>query len=186
MTYTISYTASPPSVRNTAEPAGAVWLHRDTTSVTASDLLGSHRAFHVVGHGSGGSRPVARVVTEQTVSRVGGRPGVYRVEDPYGAPLGRITLRRGLLLGVGRTRWTLEPVAGPAVRGFRGRLVWWALWWPFGLPASLLWWLVSICWEWGDDDTFGAPRRVIWRDDSGRAHLVFRGMAEDYRVLTHG
>jgi hypothetical protein len=184
VTYSISYTVSPPCIRNTADP-GAVWLHRDTTSATASDLLGSHRAFHVVGHGSSGSRPVARLVTEQPVSRVIGQPGVYRVEDPHGTPLGRITLRRGLLLGFGRTRWTVEPVVGPALRGFKGRLAWWVLWWPFGFLLSLVVGFWSLVSDWGDG-TFRSPRRVIWRDGSGRAHVVFRGMAEDFQVLTDG
>ncbi|MEU9234505.1 hypothetical protein [Streptomyces subrutilus] len=30
----------------------------------------------------------------------------------------------------------------------------------------------------GDDD-FGKPRRVIWRDSPRRAHLVFRGVADE-------
>ncbi|WP_128428254.1 hypothetical protein [Streptomyces cyaneus] len=184
MTYNVSYSVSPPSIRNTADP-GAVWLHRDTTAAPALVLSGSDRAFHVVGHGSSGSHSLARVVTEQSPSRVSGRPGVYRVVDPQGAPLGRMTLRRGLLLGFGRTRWTVEPVAGPALRGFRGRMGWWVLWWPFGFPLSLVVAIWSVFSDWGDGG-FRAPRRVIWRDDSGRAHVVFRGMAEDYQVLTVG
>lgn len=79
----------------------------------------------------------------------------------------------------------MEPTAGPVLRGYRGRLVWWALWWPFGLPVSLLCVVLSIL---GDGDGgFGSPRRVIWRDDSGRAHLVFRGMeADGFQVLVPG
>lgn len=184
VTYTIRYNVSPPVIVNSADP-GAVWLHHDTSAVPTPAPSGSDRAFHVVGHGSGGSSSLARVVTEQPLSRMSGRPGVYRVEDPYGTPLGRITLRRRPLVGIGRTRWTVEPVAGPALRGFRGRLVWWVLWWPFGLPLSLLWAITSIFSDYGDGG-FRAPRRVIWRDGSGRAHIVFRGMAEDYRVFSDG
>ncbi|OEJ35093.1 hypothetical protein [Streptomyces subrutilus] len=40
----------------------------------------------------------------------------------------------------------------------------------------------------GDGDgAFGSPRRIIWRDYSGRAHLVLRGMrADDSQVLVPG
>ncbi|MGW2563677.1 hypothetical protein ACWCXB_31525 [Streptomyces sp. NPDC001514] len=184
VTYDVRYQTTPPVVvsRDEHEQGGAIGrLWRDADS-PGRDHDRSIRAFHVVPDGQG---PVARAVTEQPLGpRVGGRTAVYRVEDSYGAPLGRITLRRRSLFRIGRTRWTVEPVAGPAVRGYRGRLVWWALWWPVGLPLSLLWGITSILGE--GDGGFGAPRRVIWRDDAGRAHIVFRGLAEDYQVLRQG
>ncbi|MFD3655293.1 hypothetical protein [Streptomyces sp. NPDC058620] len=138
----------------------------------------SARTFDVVGDGQ---TAIARVSTEETGSRVNGRPAVYRVDDPYGAPLGRITYRRGRALLGARARWTVESVTGHSVRGFRGRLFWWAVWWPVGLPVSLVWLILSLLGE--GDDAFGKPRRVIWRDSSRRAHLVFRGVADEYRVL---
>ncbi|UUS29416.1 MULTISPECIES: hypothetical protein [Streptomyces] len=136
------------------------------------------RAFDILGEGR---TAIARVSTEETGSHVSGRPAVYRVDDPYGAPLGRITYRRGLALRGARARWTVESVTGHSVRGFRGRLFWWVVWWPVGLPVSLVWLVLSLLGE--GDDAFGKPRRVIWRDSSGRASLVFRGVADEYRVL---
>lgn len=113
----------------------AVRLSRDTNS-PASDRLHSVRAFHL--HGENGA-PLARVVTAQPLgSRLSGRPAVYEVRDPAGAPLGRITLRRRRAFRAGRRRWTVEPVAGQALRGYDGRLLWWALWRPVGLPFSLV------------------------------------------------
>ncbi|WP_098244105.1 hypothetical protein [Streptomyces formicae] len=119
--------------------------------------------------------------TEQPLGpRGSGRPAVYRVDDDQGAPIGRITFRAGRPSRFGRSRWTVEPVAGPAVRGYRGRLLWWAVWWPLGLPVSLVWAVLSLLGE--GDDGFGKPRRVVWRDGSRRAHLVFRGIADEYKV----
>lgn len=64
--------------------------------------------------------------------------------------------------------------------GYRGRLGWWALWWPLGLPLRWLCLLAVLLAE--GDGGFRAPRRVIWRDGSRRAHLVFRGLAGEYRA----
>lgn len=72
-------------------------------------------------------------------------------------------------------------MTGHSVRGFRGRLFWWVVWWPIGLLVSMLWLILALLGE--GDDAFGKPRRVIWRDSSRRAHLVFRGVADEYRVL---
>ncbi|MGV9450870.1 hypothetical protein [Streptomyces sp. NPDC003635] len=177
-TYRMTYGAPAPVVVSSADhPGGGLRLHRDPSHVPAPALDDSARAFSIaVGHDTAAAS--ARVVTEQLLSRVTGRPAVYRVEDPYGTPLARVTLLRRPLM---RTRWTVEPVAGPVLRGFKGRWVWWLLWWPFGLPLSVIWAITSIFGDCGDGG-FRAPRRVIWRDGSGRAHVVYRGMAEEYRV----
>ncbi|MCX4804438.1 hypothetical protein ACFWWM_16805 [Streptomyces sp. NPDC058682] len=185
VTYEVMTKVSPPAVVMSGQDeqvSGAVRLYRDVNAPTL-DRRRSVRAFHIV---PDGQAPAARVFTEQALgSRLSGRPAVYRVEDPLGVPLGRITLRRRRWLSFGRMLWTVEPSAGPVLRGYRGRLVWWALWWPFGLPVSLLCLVVSILGE--GDGGFGSPRRIIWRDDSGRAHLVFRGMeADDFQVLVPG
>ncbi|MFE0175324.1 hypothetical protein ACFWZ2_23685 [Streptomyces sp. NPDC059002] len=143
----------------------------------------SLRAFHVMP--DDGAEPLARVTTEQELGPRGGeRPAVYRVDDGRGAPLGRVTFRRGRPGRFGRARWTVEPVGGPALGGYRGRLLWWAVWWPLGLPLSVVWAVLSLL---GDgDDGFGAPRRVIWRDGSRRGRLVFRGIADEYKVRGEG
>jgi hypothetical protein len=182
VTYGLDYRVHPPAVVSGDGPGQgtSVRLCRDPDS-PAPDRLRSLRAFHLRAEDGA---PVARVVTEQALgSRLSGRPAVYHVLDPHGAPLGRITLRRRRVFRWGRERWTVEPVAGPALQGYQGRLVWWALWWPVGFPVYLLllvWALVA-----GDGDGFGPPRSVIWRDTSRRAHLVFRAVAEDYRLLSH-
>ncbi|MFD3541102.1 hypothetical protein ACFWUQ_16625 [Streptomyces sp. NPDC058662] len=185
MTYEVVATVSPPAVvsadRN-GQGGGSARLCRDADA-PALDARRSVRAFHIVPEGHA---PSARVVTEQALgSRFSGRPAVYRVEDPYGVPLGRISLRCRRFLHMGRKLWTVEPATGPVLRGYRGRLVWWALWWPFGLPLSLLCFVFAVVVE--DDIGIGSPRRIIWRDDSGRAHIVFRGMeADDFEVLVPG
>lgn len=180
VTYQVKYTVFPPVVifqGQRDQESGSLRLCRDTDDL-ASDRYRSVRAFQLV---PDGQTPVARVVTEQALGpRASDRPGIYRVEDAHGAPLGRITLRRRLLR-IGRTQWIIDPAVGPALHGYRGRLMWWALWWPVGLPLALLWGITSILGE--GDGGFGPPRRVIWRDSSGRAHLVFRGLADDYQVL---
>ncbi|HET6855990.1 MAG TPA: hypothetical protein VFH94_02705 [Streptomyces sp.] len=179
-TYNVRYGASlPVVVRDGAGHEGHIAIGQ--LCRVPDGHSGAHpaaRTFDVVGEGR---TPIARVSTEETGSRVSGRPSVYRVDDPYGAPLGRITYRPGRALRGGRARWTVDSVTGQSVRGFRGRLFWWAVWWPLGLPVSLVWLILSLLGE--GDDAFGSPRRVIWRDSARRAHLVFRGVADEYRVL---
>ncbi|MEU9351751.1 hypothetical protein AB0D65_12210 [Streptomyces griseoloalbus] len=182
VTYGVNYNVSPPAIVRDGVPDAlgpAVRLSRDVDS-PAPDRLHSIRAFHL--HTESGT-PLARVATGQPLgSRLSGRPAVYRVLDPSGAPIGRITLRRRRAFRPGRKRWTVEPVSGPTLRGYQGRLVWWAVWWPAGLPVSLAMLVMSLL---GDGNgAIGPPRSVIWRDGSGRAHLDFRATAEDYRLLT--
>lgn len=183
MTYNVRYGTSSPVVVCRSDGVGregdvAVGLLCRVPDGNGGAAHPLARTFDVVGEGQ---TALARVWTQETGSRGLGRPAVYRVDDAYGAPLGRITYRRGRALRGARARWTVESVAGHSVRGFRGRLFWWAVWWPIGLPVSLVWLILSLLGE--GDDGFGKPRRVIWRDGSHRAHLVFRGVADEYRVL---
>lgn len=182
VTYGLDHKVFPPAVVRDGAPdvlGPAVRLSRDIDS-PAPDRLRSIRAFHLL---TEDRTPVARVITEQPLgSRLSGRPAVYQVLDPSGAPIGRITLRRRRAFRPGRRHWTAEPVTGPALHGYQGRLMWWALWWPVGLPVSLMWLITTLLGE--GDGGIRPPRRVIWRDSSRRAHLVFRAVAEDYRLLT--
>ncbi|TXS44265.1 hypothetical protein EAO77_34640 [Streptomyces sp. t39] len=182
MTYNVRYGASSPVVVRRGDGVGREGDVAVGLLCRVADGNGvadpSDRSFDVVGEGH---TAIARVSTQETGSRAGGRPAVYRVDDPYGAPLGRITYRPGSALRGARARWTVESAAGHSVRGFRGRLFWWAVWWPIGLPVSLVWLILSLLGE--GDDGFGKPRRVTWRDSARRAHLVFRGVADEYRVL---
>ncbi|MGX5214524.1 hypothetical protein ACWKT3_38605 [Streptomyces violaceus] len=182
VTYGLNYRVDPPAVvSGEGAPQGtSARLCRDPDS-PALDRLRSLRAFHLRAEDG---TPVARVVTEQPLgTRLSGRPAVYHVLDPYGAPLGRIPLRRRRAFRWGRKRWTVEPAAGPVLQGYQGRLWSWLLWWPFGLPIQLLC-LIWILMSEGDDGP-RPPRRITWRDGSHRAHLVFRAVAEDYQLLRH-
>ncbi|MGC0376521.1 hypothetical protein [Streptomyces sp. SAI-229] len=182
VTYTLDHRVFPPAVVHDGTPGvlgPAVRLSRDIDS-PAPDRLRSLRAFHLL---TEDRTPAARVTTEQPLgTRLSGRPAVYRVLDPSGTPIGRITLRRRRAFRPGRRHWTVEPATGPTLHGYQGRLMWWALWWPIGLPLSLIWLITTLLGE--GDGGFRPPRRIIWRDGSRRAHLVFRAVAEDYRLLT--
>ncbi|MBT2364497.1 hypothetical protein J7E88_03940 [Streptomyces sp. ISL-10] len=125
---------------------------------------------------------LARVTTEDLPGLGSGGPGaVYRVEDAHGVPLGRIRVRRGSLLRLGRTRWTVEPAHGRPARGFAGRLIWWALWWTAFMPYNLV--VLIGAFTGLAEDPVTCPRRLILRDGSGRAPLVYRGMLDDYRAV---
>lgn len=177
--YELDYRQTPPAVVRRTRPAGG-----DPTVLSLHHLPDprpgrTSRAFQLT---AGDGAPVAGVLTDQPLgSRLTGRPGVYRVEDAYGAPLARLTIQPRRMR---RLRWSVEPVNGPALHGYKGRLVWWALWWPLGLPLSLAFLVSSLL---GDGDGgFRAPRRVVWRDASRRAHLVFRGFSDEYAVRVPG
>ncbi|MGW0135230.1 hypothetical protein [Streptomyces sp. NPDC003299] len=200
-TYELDYRQNPPAVVRRTAPGGhdraALHLHHLPDPATGPDpgrfsgafqssratgssrAARSSRAFQLT---ADDGTPVARVLTEQPLgSRLTDRPGVYRVEDPHGTPLARITVRRRRCA---RLRWTVEPVNGPVLHGYKGRLVWWAVWWPLGLPLCLLFLVSSLL---GDGDGgFRAPRRIIWRDASRRAHISFRGFSDEYAVRVPG
>ncbi|ARX88936.1 MULTISPECIES: hypothetical protein [Streptomyces] len=179
MSYRVSYRHGTPQIVNRwAPPQGApveelAWLRRDDGHDRGRTAA---RAFRV---DVDDPAPLARVRTERHFGR---RHGVYLVEDGHGTALGRVTYRR---MPFRRAQWTVEPAAGgPTVRGRKGRLFWWALWWPVGFPVALVCTLMTLFG--GGDGGFGSPRRVTWRDDSRRAHLVFRGIADEYQVLLEG
>ncbi|MFD7625503.1 hypothetical protein ACFV7Q_05555 [Streptomyces sp. NPDC059851] len=178
-TYEVKYQGTAPLVVRTESnggEAGAGWLNRDAYG-PEHDMHPGTRSFRILAEGN---VPLAYVRTEQHGSRTTGQPTVYRIVDHHGVPLGRITYRRRPAFRICRARWTVEPVQGPALRGHQGRLVWWAAWWPVGLLLS---WMFAIAAFMAEDDAgFRPPRRITWRDASGRTRLVFRGMAEDYRV----
>ncbi|MFD9883119.1 hypothetical protein ACFWZT_16875 [Streptomyces alboflavus] len=181
MSYRVDYTRNAPQIVNWRPPqrprdgGELAWLHRDHELDHGRGADASVRTFHV---GVDEPAPMARVRTEQ---RPGARQAVYLVDDGYGAPLGRITYRRPPFA---RTQWIVEPAVGAAVRGYKGRLFWWAVWWPLGLMLSWVSLIIALFAE--GDGGFGPPSRVIWRDEAGRAHLVFRGIADDYQVLEEG
>ncbi|MEU8776791.1 hypothetical protein [Streptomyces sp. NPDC048606] len=178
-TYEVKYQGPTPRVLRTESNgahSGAGWATRDAPGPDDARYPEA-RSFRLL---DDSGVPFVHVRTEHPGSRGSGQPAVYRVDDHYGAPLGRVTYRRRPSFRVRRARWTLEPVQGPHLRGHRGRLVWWAVWWPTGLVLS---WVCSIAAFMAEDDAgFRPPRRVTWRDGSGRTRLVFRGMSDRYEV----
>ncbi|NGN67502.1 hypothetical protein G5C51_26805 [Streptomyces sp. A7024] len=122
-------------------------------------------------------KPIAHLTAE----RDGKRHSVHRIDDEHGALLARITRRRRRFR---RTVWEIQPAAGPAVRAVRGRLVWWAVWLAY-LPVNVL--IGAIPALLLDDDAWvGTPRRLIWRDSSHRAHITYRGVADEFQVHEEG
>ncbi|MFD0418326.1 hypothetical protein [Streptomyces sp. NPDC127108] len=186
MSYRVDYTRNAPQVVNWRPPqkprdgGELAWLRRDHESGHGPGASGggqhtSARGFDVT---VDGTPPMARVRTERQLGR---GHAVYLVDDGHGAPLGRITYRRRPFR---RTEWTVEPAVGPVVRGRKGRLFWWAVWWPCGMMLSWVSMIVAVLGE--GDGGFGPPRRVTWRDESHRRQFVFRGIADEYQVLEEG
>ncbi|GGS21938.1 hypothetical protein GCM10010252_71570 [Streptomyces aureoverticillatus] len=187
MSYRVDYRTDPPRIVNWRPPQKSrdggelAWLRRDHEldhgrGAPAGGWHASVRTFHI---SVDEQAPPARVRTERQLGRGGG--AVYLVDDGYGAPLGRITYRRRPFA---RSEWVVEPAVGPAIRGRKGRLFWWAVWWPWGLMLSWVSAIMAIFAE--GDGGFGPPRRVTWRDASGRVHLLFRGIADEYEVREEG
>ncbi|MCX4821352.1 hypothetical protein OG883_15845 [Streptomyces sp. NBC_01142] len=139
--------------------------------------------------GDDARRKVLAIVTTEhgTGFGIAGPAAVYLVQDPDGAPIGRIRLRRGLCFRLGRSRWTVDQKATSAgtvqasARGVAGRLGWWALWWTVFLPYNIV--MLLALFAGAGEDPVTTPRRIVWRDNSGRTAMIFRGMAGDYRVM---
>ncbi|WP_419997628.1 hypothetical protein [Streptomyces boninensis] len=122
-------------------------------------------------------KPIVHATTE----RDGKRHSVHRIDDEHGALLGRITRRRRRFR---RAIWDIQPATGPAVRAYRGRLLWWAVWLAY-LPVNVL--IGAVPAMLLDDAAWvGTPRRLIWREGGHRAHLTYRGVADEYQVHEEG
>ncbi|WP_179892368.1 hypothetical protein [Streptomyces sp. rh34] len=118
-----------------------------------------------------------RVATVVTQSADGG-VATFQVIGAQGELIGTI-VREKALRGRGlRTRWTVTQPGGPEMVGYKGRIVWWFVWWLF-LPLMVLAVLVTVL-----DGTPGneggaarAPRRIRWRA-AGRMPLEFRSRGD--------
>lgn len=143
-------------------------------------------AREILLYGDGRCRELLATVTTEhgTGFGCGGPRFAYRVTDPEGTPIGRISLRRGRVFRIGRSHWTMEQAGQPPVRGSAGRLMWWALWWTVLLPVNVA--LLVAAFTGIAQDPVTTPRRIVWRDGAGRAVMSFRGLAGDYRVLRDG
>ncbi|MDX2389553.1 hypothetical protein NJL88_05665 [Streptomyces sp. DK15] len=113
-----------------------------------------------------------RVATVVTQSAAGGVAS-FQVLGSHGEHIGTI-VREKTFRGRGlRTRWTVTPPGGPDAVGYKGRIVWWCVWW-LCLPLMVLIVLVSAF-----DSSPGVggaargPRRIRWRA-GGRMPLEFR------------
>lgn len=105
----------------------------------------------------GDPRRQAWVMAIETESADSGT-AVYRVLGSQGEPLARVTRRRGSIFRFARTSWRVEVSGGPVLRGRKGHLAGWFLWWlfspvwavmlvliPFGgefprMPLTTRWW----------------------------------------------
>ncbi|MDT0266718.1 hypothetical protein RM844_10475 [Streptomyces sp. DSM 44915] len=119
-----------------------------------------------------------RLLTLVTTSAAGG-VATYQVLGPRGEVLGTF-VRAKALRGRGiRTHWTVTPAGGPSAVGFKGRILWWCVWWPL-MPVQALVVVASLLS--GGGDVARGPRRVIWRA-AGKSPLEFRSGGD--RLLLH-
>jgi hypothetical protein len=109
----------------------------------------------------------ARVATVVTVSCADG-VAVYQVLGPQGELLCTIERAKAFSKGL-RTRWTLSRPGEPDVVGYKGRLIWWCMWWFFS-PLLPIGWLGAV---FNMSDLPRSPGRIIWRTH-GRALLEFK------------
>ncbi|MET7369150.1 hypothetical protein ABZS61_25490 [Streptomyces sp. NPDC005566] len=121
---------------------------------------------------------LATLVTESAANGV----ATYRLVGAHGELIGTF-VREKAWRGRGlRTRWTVTPAGGPEAVGFKGRILWWYVWWLF-LPLQTL--IIVLSLVGGDGDAARGPRRIVWR--AGRqAPLEFRSQDDSVRLHAPG
>ena len=112
----------------------------------------------------------ARVTTVVTVSCANG-VAVYQVLGPQGELLCTIERAKAFRKGL-RTRWTVSRPGEPDAVGYKGRIIWWCLWWLFS-PLLPFVWVAAV---FSMSDVPRSPGRIIWRT-RGRALLEFKVMS---------
>ncbi|MEV3897539.1 hypothetical protein [Streptomyces anulatus] len=114
-----------------------------------------------------------RVATVVTQSAAGG-VATFQVLGAHGEHLGTI-VREKTFRGRGlRTRWTVTPAGGPEAVGYKGRIVWWFVWWLcLPLMAAILIFTVLDSTSGNEGGFARAPRRIRWRA-GGSMPLEFR------------
>ncbi|GGY58051.1 hypothetical protein ACFRMO_25425 [Streptomyces anulatus] len=113
---------------------------------------------------------VATVVTESAAGGV----ATFHVLGAHGEHLGTI-VREKAFRGRGlRARWTVTPAGGPEAVGYKGRIVWWFVWW-LCLPLMVVIVIFSVLdgVPGNEGGAARAPRRIRWRA-GGRMPLEFR------------
>lgn len=121
----------------------------------------------------------ALVATVETESAHPER-AVYRVLDPSGTPLARVTRVQGAVSPPHRTHWTVEPAQGPALRAVKGGVAGWIWWWAFS-PVWAVMLLVALL----GGDFPRMPLSTTWRRD-GTDVLAYTGVLghdHDYSVV---
>ncbi|MFE5244366.1 MULTISPECIES: hypothetical protein [unclassified Streptomyces] len=122
-----------------------------------------------------------RLASLVTVS-AGSGVAVYQVLGAHGELLGTL-VREKALRGRGlRTRWTVTPAGGPEAVGFKGRILWWFVWWLLS-PLQIL--IIVLSLLSGDGDAARGPRRVVWRAGKD-VPLEFRSKGDALHVHAPG
>ncbi|MEU5877864.1 hypothetical protein [Spirillospora sp. NPDC047279] len=125
---------------------------------------------------------VATVVTRSA----GGGVATFQVLDAQGALIGTL-VREKALRGRGlRTRWTVTQAGGPEAVGFKGRILWWLMWWSL-LPMQVLILVFTVFDSIPGNEAGVArgPRRIRWRA-GGQMPLEFRSKGDKLHVHAPG
>jgi hypothetical protein len=117
----------------------------------------------------------ARVATVVTGSCANG-VAVYQVLGPQGELLCTIERAKAFRKGL-RTRWTVSRPGEPDLVGYKGRIIWWCVWWLFSPLLPVVW--VSAVFS--TSDVPRSPGRIIWRTN-GRALLEFKVMSNEIHL----
>ncbi|WP_218040517.1 hypothetical protein [Actinomadura sp. WMMB 499] len=126
-----------------------------------------------------------RVATLVTRSATGG-VATFQVLGAHGEPIGTL-VREKALRGRGlRTRWTVAQPGGPEAVGFKGRIMWWFLWWLL-LPLQVLILVFTIfdSVPGNEGGVARGPRRIRWRA-GGRISLEFRSRGDKLHLHAPG
>ncbi|MFE7755544.1 hypothetical protein [Streptomyces sp. NPDC057418] len=119
-----------------------------------------------------------RLATLVTVS-AGNGVATYQVLGAHGEPIGTFVHEKALRGRGLRTRWTVTPAGGPDAVGYKGRILWWYVWWLLSPLQTLIIVLSLLS---GSGDAARGPRRIVWRA-GGQAPLEFR--SKDDTVHLH-
>ncbi|MFI7447577.1 hypothetical protein ACIBQX_08790 [Nonomuraea sp. NPDC049714] len=126
-----------------------------------------------------------RVATLVTQSATGG-VATFQAFGAHGELIGTF-VREKALRGRGlRTRWTVTQPGGPDAVGFKGRIVWWCLWWLL-LPMQVLILVFSVfdSVPGNEGGVARGPRRIRWRA-GGQMPLEFRSRGDKLHVHAPG
>ncbi|MFC5751669.1 hypothetical protein [Actinomadura rugatobispora] len=126
-----------------------------------------------------------RAATVVTLSAAGG-VATFQVFGAHNELIGTL-VREKALRGRGlRTRWTVTQAGGPEAVGFKGRILWWCLWWS-SLPLQVLILVFTIFDSIPGNEAGVArgPRRIRWRA-GGQMPLEFRSRGDKLHLHAPG